>query len=114
MKKKKEDATHKRRHYRIVYPAGHRPTMVIEGVKFLVADISERGVRIINDVEKHLPVGSAVEGEMVFHDKGTEKVKGIVVRESSTETMMELSESLHFDRLSEEYRYVELGLMRAK
>jgi hypothetical protein len=112
--KDEKSAPHKRRHYRIVYPAGHRPTIVIEGVKFLVADISERGVRIINDVEKHLPVGTAVEGELFFHDQGTEKVKGTIVRESSTEIMMELSASLHFDRLSEEYRYVEIGLMRAK
>ena len=110
--KDKKVVTHKRRHYRIVYPKGHRPTLVLDDVKFLIADISERGIKFINDVDRDLPIGKDVDAVIYFHDGITEKVHGKVLRETTSEAVVELHVSLPFDRLSEEYRYVEMRLKK--
>jgi len=71
----------KRAHSRKNYPLNHRPTIRIGLQEFDVIDISERGVRFIND--KKIFQQGWVNGTIVFTDGVPIDVDGVIVRDEN-------------------------------
>ena len=71
----------KRAHIRRFFAAEHRPTIRIGFQEFDVIDISERGVRFIND--KKVTQQGWVNGTIVFPGRGPIDVDGVIVREDN-------------------------------
>jgi len=69
----------KREHTRRFFLAGQRPTIRIGPQEFDVIDISERGVRFVND--KKITQQGWVKGTTVFTDKVPIDVDGVIVRD---------------------------------
>jgi hypothetical protein len=69
----------KREYARRFYAPDHRPTIRIGLQEFDVIDISERGVRFVND--KKIIRQGWVNGTIVFTDKVPIHVDGVIVRD---------------------------------
>lgn len=77
-----DEPTHKRAAFRIVYPVGARPSLIVNGVTLSVIDASERGLRL------RLPPGfslvadgsGCIGGELHLAHGETLAVGGAVVR----------------------------------
>ena len=71
--------TEKREYTRRFFAPDHRPTIRIGPQEFDIIDISERGVRFVND--KKLFQDGWVNGTIVFPDRVPIDVDGVIVRE---------------------------------
>ena len=70
--------TEKREHPRKFFTPGHRPTIRIGLQEFDIIDISEKGVRFVND--KKIVQQGWVNGTIVFTDGAPVDVDGVIVR----------------------------------
>jgi hypothetical protein len=69
----------KRQHPRTVFGSQERPKLKIGLQEFEVIDISEKGVRFVND--KEVGTKGWVNGTIVFSDSRVVDIDGIVVRQ---------------------------------
>ena len=95
-----------REHYRILYPTGARPRIVIEGRSHEVIDISERGVRFRVDEELTLGVGDQILGQVRFKRTDPVIVSGAVLRIVGREIAAELETGVPLKAMIEEQRYL--------
>ena len=77
--KKEYSGSEKRAYTRTNYPMDHRPTIRIGHQEFDIIDISERGVRFVND--KKITQQGWVNGTIVFPGQVPIDVDGVIVRE---------------------------------
>ena len=79
--KKEYEGQEKRQHPRTVFESQDRPMLKIGLQEFEVIDISEKGVRFVNDKK----VGSKgwVNGTIIFSDSRAIDIDGIIVRQES-------------------------------
>jgi hypothetical protein len=69
----------RRTFFRLEYPLGERPSLLLDGVAHPVVDLSERGVRFVL-AEASLEVGAEVFGTIRFRDGSECRVTGKVAR----------------------------------
>ena len=83
---------HERALYRVVYPEGDRPRVALpDGVRGVVVDCSESGVRYRPDPRHPLPAfGTVVEARIDFHAGGAVDVVGRVIRVARGEVALYL------------------------
>ena len=67
----------KRAFIRLEYPPGKRPKFIVEKDEMEVINISERGLKFIND--QQIPMGKFINGTIVLSSKTSIKLKGTVV-----------------------------------
>jgi hypothetical protein len=102
----------RRDHYRISYEAGQRPILRIEAPsleltgehEFDVLDISEQGIRFLNDRNVHFR--DTVQGALVFIDNDTVMIEGQIVRETGAQLSLKLSSPIPFKSIIKEQRRI--------
>lgn len=98
-----------RQHYRVVYPVAARPVFREFGarVDHPVADCSERGLRYLSAEARTPPVGSMIEGSIVFPEGTEVRVAGVVVRTRQSEVALHLTgEPIPFHVIIQQQRYL--------
>ena len=106
------DLPNRRDHYRISYEADQRPLLRIKAPsleltgehEFDVLDISEQGIRFLNDQNVHF--SDAVHGELVFIDGETVMIEGQIVRETGAQLSLKLSTPIPFKSIIKEQRRI--------
>ncbi len=97
----------RRQFFRLQYPVGERPSLVLSGVPHPVVDISERGIRF-QVADLALQVGAEVFGAVRFHDGSEWRVSGQVVRvmNEPPHCALELEGGIPLPKILEEQRYL--------
>lgn len=98
--------------FRIVYEPSQRPLLRIEAPsleltgehEFEVLDISEKGIRFLNDQNVHFR--ATVQGELVFSDGEAVSIEGQIVREKGSQLSLKLSEAIPFKSVVKEQRRI--------
>jgi len=81
-----------RRHYRVRYPQRLRPRLEVEGVYAVVIDLSEGGVRIVNEAQLALAPGAAVSGALHLQSGEAVRFSGSVVRVTLVDAALNLAQ----------------------
>lgn len=98
-----------RAHYRVVYPVTARPRFreFGAGADHSVMDCSERGLRFLNARPPSPPVGSEVDGTIIFPDGEEHRVAGVVVRSFQGEVALHLTaRPIPFTLIIQQQRYL--------
>lgn len=67
----------KRAFIRLEYPLGKRPKFIVDNASMDVINISERGLKFINEIQ--IPMGKFISGTIELSSKTSIKLKGTVV-----------------------------------
>ena len=95
----------RRRYFRLEYPPDERPELIIGKKTFQVLDISERGVRFVNDEDARF--AEWVKGTITFHDGVSIEVEGKIVWEHADEMGIQISIApIPPGRVLQEQRYL--------
>ena len=78
----------RRRYFRLEYPPDERPELKIGKKTFQVLDVSERGVRFIND--KDARFAEWIKGTITFHDGVSMEIEGKIVWECGDELGLQI------------------------
>lgn len=95
-----------RRHYRLRYPQRLRPKLNVEGVEAEVIDISEGGIRIINETGLPLVLGENMDGALQLRSGEAAQLSGCVIRITPSEVAVSLGRGLSFASILREQRAV--------
>ncbi len=85
-----------RRHYRIRYPQRLRPRLQLEGQYAVVIDLSEGGLRIVNEVWLALAPGAAVSGALLLRSGEAARFSGTVVRITPQDIALSLGQGFSY------------------
>lgn len=77
-------ANQKRDHYRLEYPVPDRPSVLVNGLKYEVIDLSEQGMKFICNRTYAPAKDSAFNGTVFFKDGKSFNVSGRVLRYDPT------------------------------
>jgi hypothetical protein len=77
--------------YRIQYPFGERPRLLLDGQSYSVVDCSELGLRYVHPSPSSVEVGHVVRGVLTFHRGAQVVVEGEVVRIQGDQVAVHLS-----------------------
>ena len=86
----------KRKYFRVHYPPGDRPKLVLVGNEFEVIDLSERGMRFY--------LGTKIHGVITFHNGESVPIEGKIIRIQNGEVAVHLSQCIPSDRIIEEQK----------
>jgi len=106
MKKEPLDGQNRRELYRIIYPISIRPVLEIHDIEYDVIDISEKGIRILNNSYRAFPIESIVKGKINFSDGKSLNFAGNILRSSKNNTIISLTGNIPFMRICIEQRYI--------
>lgn len=96
-----------RRHYRIPYPIGARPSGKWAGKPFEVVDLSEEGMKIEFLAPQQLLKGQIIKTDLRFHDSEVFPFQGKVLRqETPTLVVLQLVEAIPLRKIMSEQRYL--------
>jgi c-di-GMP-binding flagellar brake protein YcgR len=86
MSKKKYDGPERRKYFRhnIIYVPQKKATLLIDHHRFDVLDLSDGGLRFIND--KGIALGNRIQGTLVLSETDTREISGEIVWENDDET----------------------------
>jgi hypothetical protein len=98
--------------YRIAYAPHERPVLRIESPslaltgenEFEVLDISEQGIRFLND--QNVYFSQAVQGDLIFVDGEAVAIEGTIVREKGSQLSLKLSSAIPFKSVIKEQRRI--------
>src|SRR5688572_21133124 len=98
--------TQRRSHFRIVYSAEPRPTLLFSSHTFKVLDVSEAGFRISLGTVEGMGNGDEVSGTLTFPEPESESfiVRGTVTRVESGEASIKLKTPLPLRKIMSEQR----------
>ncbi len=96
----------RRKHFRVEYPLVYRPRFTLNGNKFPVLDISEKGVRFVRTNKGWTPEVQRVKGAITFHDEQSYFLTGSIVRQEDNQVALYLDEGLPFKRVMAEQQYL--------
>ncbi|USD66758.1 PilZ domain-containing protein [Vibrio sp. SCSIO 43136] len=96
----------RRKYYRLRYPKEERPVADIMGRKFMVTEISERGMRIkFNDIHAASP-NIGVSGKIRFHDGEIIEIEGTTFRLDVEELVIKLTIGPDLKRMTKEQLFL--------
>ena len=96
----------RRGHYRLRYPEAERPTVRINDLDYLVADLSEEGARILLTGSPGLHQDERFAGAVLFPDGEAVPIEGVVLRSTEKHMVMKLSKAISQKRMMAEQRRV--------
>lgn len=101
------DGHERRRHYRLRYPEGLRPTLVTPERTYLVTELAQGGLRISRERggAPPLALGSPIAGEL-WLPSGRQEVRGDILRRHNDEVVLRLSTDLSLPCVLSEQRRV--------
>ncbi len=80
----------RREHFRLTYPLGSQPVLVVNGECYDVREISEGGLRFASEASTEYLGKKLIEADIHFPDGTKSSVEGKVVRQEKNETIFEL------------------------
>jgi uncharacterized protein YlzI (FlbEa/FlbD family) len=80
----------RREHFRLTYPLGSQPVLVIHGEYYDVREISEGGLRFASESSTEYLGKKLIEAVIHFPDGTKSSVDGKIVRQENNETVFEL------------------------
>ena len=98
--------TYKRAYYRLRYPSSMRPRVRIDSVEYEVAELSERGMRIICGSNFDMKPETPIRGEMRFSDEQTSEIVGAMMRREKDEVVFSVSSGVSYKRMLEEQLHI--------
>ena len=78
----------RRRYFRLEYPPNECPQLRIGKKTFRIVDISERGIRFVNDINARF--AEWVRGVIIFQDGVSLEIEGKIVREHGDELAVQI------------------------
>lgn len=106
MKRNPQDGSERRSYFRITYSPEKRPMLKIGTHEFEIADISEGGIRFVN--ERKLEIEKPVRGTAKFLFGGSFDVEGDIVWEENSELGLLLKNFIPSAAMEREKQYVIL------
>ena len=102
---RREDAN-RRDYYRITYPKGDEPVLVIAGLHYPVVDLAEAGFKF--QITGSLPIfkGGALKGSIIFHDDQVVEVAGKMIRKGLRYAVVQLEHGIPLRKIMEEQRFL--------
>jgi hypothetical protein len=97
----------KRSYIRIVYSPGKRPHLATHDTVFEVTDISEGGIRFLNDAEVEL--SEVIKGTLTFLDDETIDIDGKVEWQQQHEVGISLKYRIPVGTIEKEQRHIILN-----
>jgi len=107
MENKPYQGQERRNYERIVYKPVERPKIQIENDIFEIADVSEKGLRFINNNEVKLD--NWIRGTLTFLNGGSVDVEGMIEREQGNDFGLYLEYLIPPDMIFEEQRHIILN-----
>lgn len=104
MKKTDYGGPERRRYFRLTYPPGGRPAFKVRNYDLEVLEVSEKGLRFVND--KDVKLAEWVRGTITFHDGDMSELEGRIVRKDGDEIALNLITPIPFPRILKEQRFV--------
>jgi len=92
---------------RIVYKPSQRPLIQVESYRFVVADVSEKGVRFIND--KEIKLESRIRGTLVFLCGESIEIEGCLEWQQDDDFGVRLSRPIPTEKIQYEQRHILLN-----
>ncbi len=97
----------RREFYRVEYPDGYRPKMVLrhkagEVKKYEVIDISEKGINIVGKEMSELRPKSKIDAQITFTDGESVDIKGKVLRVNEDQVAIYLAKGIPLPRIIKE------------
>ena len=98
----------KREHYRIKYRDDDRPSFVMGGAKYVVMDISEKGLRFDGGLHYKPGPGDPISGKLVFKSGKSCTVDGKLLRYDSVKRacIVKLDKGISLALIMEEQRII--------
>jgi c-di-GMP-binding flagellar brake protein YcgR len=93
-----------RRHYRLRYPMRLRPRLEVSGQQAEVIDISEGGIRIVNESGLPIVLGEAFNAALKLRSGEAARLSGCVIRISPDEVAVSFARGLSFASILREQR----------
>lgn len=93
-----------RRHYRIRYPQRLRPRLQVDGQYAVVIDLSEGGVRIVNEALLPLALDAVVSGVVQLRSGEAARFSGRVVRITPQDIALSLPQGFSYRIILREQR----------
>ena len=94
----------RRRYFRLTYPPDAGPTFKVRTHELEVLEVSEKGLRFLND--KEVKLAEWVRGTIRFHDGELLDLEGRTVRKQGDEIALNLVTPIPFPRILKEQRFV--------
>jgi hypothetical protein len=95
----------RRRHFRLRYPPGAGPVLVIGTAAFPVVELSERGLQF-TEGSRALLLGERLTGALRFAEGSELAVEGVVARITGPRTVLRLVRGVSLSRMLAEQRRI--------
>lgn len=96
----------RRRFFRLPYPITAQPPLTTDdGSSYKVLEISEKSV-VLELPQMAVVVGELMCGNIMFHDKTTEYIEGVVYRLDSRGAVVNLNNNISFHHVMREQSYI--------
>lgn len=93
--------------YRVRYPAGARPRLILDNRAFDVTELAEGGMRFLHRESIATETGEAVVGQVRFRDGSRTEICGTVLRGSHPgEAVVADLEGISMAKMMDEQRYL--------
>ena len=93
-----------RRHFRVRYPQRLRPRLQVQGRYTAVIDLSEGGVRIVNEPGLVLAPGATVSGALLLRSGEAARFSGRVLRVTPGDVALSLGQGFSYRIILREQR----------
>ena len=93
-----------RRHYRIKYPAGQRPRMLIEDQELEVIEVSEGGARIATEIDPPERWQSPFPVTIVFKTGTQSTTQAVLIRQEPGQVVLRFTSGIPFSMIMAEQR----------
>lgn len=88
-----------REFFRLKYPLTERPSILINGQEYEVAEISEKGARILLSGSFGIDEGKSFTGRILFHDDEIETIEAVAMRSENNELAANLTHGITMKRM---------------
>jgi hypothetical protein len=96
----------RRDYYRITYPKGDEPVLVIAGLHYPVVDLAEAAFKF--QITGSFPIfqGGVLKGSIVFHDDQVIEITGKMIRKGLRYAVVRLDQGIPLKKIMEEQRFL--------
>ena len=97
-----EPVKQKRQYFRLRYPKRARPVVRVKDRKFSVAEVSEKGLRVVMANTSTLYRGMSMKGVLLLHGDKLIEIDGAVLRFEGDEVILKLKQGPSFKQMFSE------------
>ena len=110
MKNEENEGSERRTYFRILYQSTKRPKLIIGKHEFEIADISEGGIRLINN--QNIKLAESVRGTTTFLYGESMDLEGTIVWEQNNEIGLLLKDYIPPATMQKENQFVILNSLK--